>query len=146
MRRILFACLILAFAATAFADDYYFLSQPDISPDGTQVVFCYNGDIWKVAVTGGTAYRLTAMEGIESSPRVSPDGKWLAFSGQLDGNDNVYVMPLTGGTITQLTYSDAGDLVDSWSWDSETIYFTSDRENSFTEYAVKRSGVHQHAW
>ena len=140
MKRLLFACLFLALAATAFADDYYFLSQPDISPDGQTVVFCYNGDIWQVAVTGGTAQRLTAMDGIESSPRISPDGKWLAFSGQLEGNTNVYLMPMAGGTITQLTFNDNGDNVSSWSWDSETIYFTSGRENSFTEYAVKRTG------
>lgn len=140
MKRILFLFCFLAISAAAFADDYYFLSQPDISPDGQTVVFCYNGDIWKVAVTGGTAYRLTAMDGIESRPRISTDGKWLAFSGQLDGNSNVYVMPLAGGAIRQLTYHDGSDQVDSWGWDSETIYFTSSRENSFTGYSVKRTG------
>ncbi len=140
MKRFVFLFCFLAFSAAAFADDYYFLSQPDISPDGQTVVFCYNGDVWKVDVSGGTAYRLTAMDGIESRPRISPDGKWLAFSGQLDGNSNVYVMTMTGGPITQLTFNDADDSVDSWGWDNKTIYFTSGRENSFTEFAVKRTG------
>ena len=80
------------------------------------------------------------MQGEETNPRVSPDGKWLAFSSNQFGNNDVYVMPLAGGEIKQLTFHDASDEVDSWSWDSKSIYFTSNRYNSFSEYKVGING------
>lgn len=137
-----FMTVIVALTATllVYATPYCFLSEPDISPDGGQVVFCYNGDIWAVAKDGGTAHRLTAMAGTETRPRISPDGQWLAFTGSLNGNRNAFVMPLAGGTVAQLTFNDSADNMDSWSWDSKFIYFTSNRYNSFTSYKVAREG------
>ncbi|TJZ59833.1 PDZ domain-containing protein [Sphingobacterium olei] len=117
-----------------------FLSHPTLSPDGNTIVFSYDGDLWRVSVEGGAAFRLTAMKGNEIAPRISPDGKWLAFSSNQSGNMDVYVMPLEGGDIKQLTYHEAGDEVDSWSWDSKSIYFTSSRHNRFGSYKVVRSG------
>src|SRR5690606_11351992 len=81
-----------------------------------------------------------AMRGDEIAPRISPDGQWLAFSANQFGKHDVYVMPLAGGDIRQLTHHDASDEVDSWSWDSQTIYFTSGRYNRFTTYAVPALG------
>ena len=58
----------------------YFTSHPSLTPDGKQIVFSYDSDLWIVNSSGGEASRLTAMEGNESFPRVSPDfGKWVAF-------------------------------------------------------------------
>lgn len=117
-----------------------FLSYPTLSPDGNTVVFSYDGDLWRVPSEGGLALRLTAMSGNEIAPRISPDGKWLAFSSSQNGNMDVYTMPMEGGDIKQLTYHDAGDEVDSWSWDSQSIYFTSSRYNRFTSYRVNIGG------
>lgn len=124
----------------AGAEDLYFPTNPTVSPDGKKVVFSYDEDLWIVDSTGGTAFRLTALEGKEMHPRFSPDGKWLAFSGSYVGNYNVYVMPVTGGDIKQLTFHSGDDRVDSWSWDAKYIYFNSDRYNDFTEYKVSAAG------
>ena len=82
------------------------------------------------------------MQGEETRPSVSPDGKWLAFSSNQFGNNDIFVMPLAGGDIKQLTYHDASDEVDSWSWDSKSIYFTSNRYNEFSEYKVGLEAEH----
>ncbi|MFN2380888.1 MAG: hypothetical protein ABR519_11880, partial [Bacteroidales bacterium] len=122
------------------ADEVKFLSDPCPTPDGKEIVFVYEGDIWKVPTAGGTAYRITALEGMESLPVVSPDGKWIAFSGSADGNRNIYIVPANGGEITRLTWHSSNDDVDSWSWDSEKIYFTSGRMNSYSGWEVSVKG------
>lgn len=118
----------------------YFTSHPSLTPDGSTVIFSFEGDLWKVSSEGGVAVRLTAMQGTETRPVVSPDGTWLAFSSNQFGNMDVYVMSMDGGEIRQLTWHQADDEVEGWSWDSETIYFTSSRENRFSSWAVKLSG------
>ncbi|HUH29588.1 S41 family peptidase [Gelidibacter sp.] len=123
-----------------YAQEAYFQIDPTISPDGQTIVFSYDGDLWKVPSSGGDAFRLTAMEGEETLPRISPDGKWLAFSATQYGNKDIYVMPIDGGEIKQLTFHDATDDVDSWSWDSKEIYFTSSRYNRYSGYKVPVSG------
>ena len=122
------------------AQNVYFASNPTLTPDAGTVIFTYEGDLWKTAVAGGSATRLTAMAGEETNPKVSPDGKWIAFSSTQSGNNDVYVMPAGGGEIRQLTFHDASDEVDSWSWDSGTIYFTSGRYNSFAGYKLPVTG------
>ncbi|MFZ1788067.1 MAG: S41 family peptidase, partial [Saprospiraceae bacterium] len=114
--------------------------DPSISPDGKFVVFSYDGDLWKVDSEGGQAWRLTGMKGEETLPRISPDGKWIAFSASQYGNKDVYIMPILGGEIKQLTFHDAADDVDSWSWDSKQIYFTSSRSNRYSGYQVSIDG------
>ncbi|MFB2121177.1 LpqB family beta-propeller domain-containing protein [Parapedobacter sp. 2B3] len=137
---LLTATLAFASLAAPAQTSPTFISYPTLSPDGQLVVFSYAGDLWKVAADGGQAFRLTAMRGEEIAPRISPDGQWLAFSANQFGNHDVYVMPLEGGDIRQLTHHDASDEVDSWSWDSQTIYFTSGRYNRFTSYSVAAQG------
>jgi len=122
------------------SSEAFFLSSPALTPDGQTIVFAYEGDLWKVSAAGGNAARLTAMPGYESNPRISPDGKMLAFTARQFGNPDVYVMPLQGGDIKQLTWHSAGDLVDSWSWDSKYIYFTSTRESRQAGYKVALQG------
>ena len=75
---------------------------PDIYKD--KVAFVYGGDIWLASTSGGVARRITASQGRELFPKFSPDGKWIAFTGQYDGNFNVYVMPSDGGQPRQLTF------------------------------------------
>ncbi|MFY8023782.1 MAG: hypothetical protein ACOVNO_00445, partial [Sediminibacterium sp.] len=104
-----------------------FLSHPVLSPDAQTVVFSFEGDLWKASTSDLQATRLTAMQGYETTPRISPDGKWLAFTGEQMGNTDVYIMPLGGGEVKQLTFHSAADLVSNFSWDSKTIYFTSSR-------------------
>ena len=75
---------------------------PDIYKD--TIVFSYGGDLWLVPSAGGTARRITTHPGLELFPKFSPDGKTIAFTGQYDGNFNVYVIPSEGGEPKQLTY------------------------------------------
>ncbi|MDD4671750.1 MAG: S41 family peptidase [Bacteroidales bacterium] len=132
--------IILSISAFGEVESPYFISEPTLSPDGNDIVFSYENDLWKVPVNGGNAYRLTAMEGKETLPRFSPDGKWIAFTGSQDGRNNIFVMPADGGKIKQLTYHQASDQVDSWSWDSKWIYFSSDRYNLISTYKVSVVG------
>ena len=118
----------------------YFLSHPTLTPDASRIIFCYDTDLWIVSRAGGTALRLTAMEGTETHPRVSPDGQWLAFSTTRHGNADICLMPLQGGEIRQLTLHEGDDYMDSWSWDSRILYFNSNRSNNFTEYQVSIAG------
>lgn len=133
------ACLAAA-AASAQTTGAYFLSSPCLSPDGQTVVFSFEGDLWKASLADGQAVRLTAMQGYESNPRISPDGKWIAFTGRQMGNPDVYVMPFAGGEVKRLTFHSAGDDVNNWSWDSKTIYFTSTRTGQQSGYTVSING------
>lgn len=130
------------FFLTVFSQNQspYFTLDPTLTPDADFIIFSYEGDLWKVATTGGHALRLTAMQGDETHPSVSPDGKWLAFSSNQFGNNDVYIMPLNGGNIEQLTFHEGDDIVSSWSWDNNTVYFTSDRYNFITTYTIDRKG------
>ncbi len=97
----------------------------------TQVVFSYAGDLWTVSRKGGDATRLTAGAGIETDPIFSPDGTQIAFSGEYDGNRDVYVMPATGGAPRRLTYHPSPDEVVGWTPDGKAVLFCSGR-NSFS--------------
>src|SRR5262245_10057576 len=92
----------LSLLATTAAAQTKLLRFPDIY--GDKVVFTYGGDLWIASTSGGTATRLTAHPGVEVFAKFSPDGKWIAFTGQYDGDEQVYVIPATGGEPKQLTY------------------------------------------
>ena len=81
----------------------------------TQIVFNYANDLWIVSRDGGDARRLTSGVGIESLPYFSPDGNWIAFSGQYDGNVDVFVVPAKGGVPKRLTAHPNADTVLGWS-------------------------------
>ena len=95
--------------------------QPAISK--TSIVFSYAGDLWIVPRSGGDARRLTTGVGIETSPYFSPDGNWIAFTGEYDGNTDVYVIPATGGVPKRLTYNPSVDEVSGWTPDGKNIIF-----------------------
>ena len=139
-RYFTFLILFLFVSPLLSAQEAYFQIDPTLSPDGQTIVFSYDGDLWKIPSAGGEASRITAMKGEETLPRISPDGRWIAFSATQYGNKDVYIMPMEGGEVTQLTYHDAADDVDSWSWDSKTIYFTSSRYNRYSGYEISASG------
>lgn len=96
----------------------------------THVVFAYAGDLWSVPREGGDATRLTTGVGNESVPVLSPDGGQLAFSGQYDGNTDVYVMPALGGVPRRLTWHPGDDLAVGWSNDGTRVLFASERDSS----------------
>ncbi|MBX2952042.1 MAG: PD40 domain-containing protein [Leadbetterella sp.] len=141
MKKLLLILTGCCLATAAYSQSTpHFATDPTLSPDGKTAYFSFDSDIWKVPVSGGEALRITALEGVEINPRVSPDGKWLAFSSNQYGNFDIFVMPLEGGEIRQLTWHQATDRVENWSWDSKKIYFTSDRYNSFGSYSVDLAG------
>lgn len=137
---ILLSALLVQNLTKAQNKEVYFASYPTLTPDGKTAVFSYEGDLWKTDLNSSAAVRLTAMPGEETHARVSPDGKWLAFSSNQFGNNDVFLMPMAGGEVKQLTFSDANDEVDSWSWDSKSIYFNSNRYNAFSEYKIGLEG------
>ncbi len=101
------------------------LRFPDVCKD--KIVFCYAGDLWLVQSSGGTASRLTAHPGLELFPKYSPDGRWIAFTGQYDGDEQVYVIPANGGIPRQLTFYPArGPLPPRWGYDNQVYGWTPD--------------------
>lgn len=103
------------------------LRNAAISPDGTQIAFSYQGDIFKVAVGGGEAVRLTIHESYDADPVWSNDGKQLAFSSMRYGNKDVFVIPSMGGVAKRLTYHSADDIPTDFSPSGDKIIFTSSR-------------------
>ena len=138
--NLLFLLLFSGAGLAAQQTDLYFVDYPAPSPDAKTIYFSYDGDIWSVPTDGGLANRLTAMDGIETNPKVSPDGQWVAFTGRQYGNPDVFIMPVGGGPITQLTFHQASDQVASWSWDSRWIYFESSRFNTLSTYRIPVNG------
>ena len=110
------ACLCLGAIETPAQDAKpLLLQQPTVNR--THIVFVYAGDLWIVPRAGGAARRLTSGVGVETKPLFSPDGNWVAFTGDYDGNLDVYVVAAQGGNPRRLTWHPAGDLVNSWSPD-----------------------------
>lgn len=144
--------LVLGLALAVQGDEARLLRFPAIH--GSQVVFSYAGDLYTARAQGGVARRLTSHAGYEMFPRFSPDGKWIAFTGQYDGNTEVYVMPAEGGVPRRLTYTatlerdDVSDrmgpnnIVMTWR-DAETVVYRTRRTqwNPFKgELALARLG------
>jgi tricorn protease len=100
---------------------------PDVSK--SQIVFTYANDLWIAPKEGGTAFKLSSPPGVESFPKFSPDGKTIAFSGNYDGNQDVYAIPTTGGVPVRLTQHGLSDRVIDWQPDGKRILFASGRES-----------------
>lgn len=140
-RIILAAAALLASGTIASAETIRFASRPSLSPDGSKIYFSYDGDICSVPVTGGLASTFISLGGNENSPVPSPDGKWIAFSSDIQGNNDVYVVPTGGGQARQLTYHEAGDVPVSWSADSKFVFFETTRGSARkTTYKVAVAG------
>jgi len=139
LRRGIFALVVFSFslislfvtAASAQSDPPLLLRDPTISR--TQIVFNYGGNLWIVGREGGNASRLTSGVGVETAPSFSPDGSMIAFTGEYDGNRDVFVVPSTGGVPRRLTYHPADDLVLGWTPDGKKILYMS-WGNSFRHF------------
>ena len=107
---------------------YALLRKPAVSQ--TQIAFSYGGDLWIVERGGGDAKRLTSDAGIEIDPVFSPDGSMIAFTGEYDGNEDVYVIPSSGGIPKRLT-TIPGDQVVGWTRDGKRVLFRSSRQSYF---------------
>jgi tricorn protease len=123
-RFAIFAALLVCAVASGSAQTKL-LRFPDIN--GERVVFTYGGDLWTAPSSGGSAIRLTSHPGIEVFGKFSPDGKWIAFTGQYDGDEQVYVVSSGGGVPRQLTFYPAkGPLTPRWGWDNQVYGWSAD--------------------
>lgn len=132
----IFVVLLGEFALSQNIQEGRLMRFPDVSKNA--IAFSYGGDIWLVSKDGGTARRITSHPGQELFAKFSPDGKWIAFTGQYDGNHNVYIMPAEGGEPKQLTFNPGGghlnermgvhNEVITWTPDSKHIVFLSRRD------------------
>lgn len=138
-RKFLLSAALIAvalFASAATQAETRLLRFPDVH--GERVVFSYGGDLWSAPLDGGAAWRLTAHPGLELFPKFSPDGRWIAFTGQYGGDEQVYVMPSSGGEPEQLTWYPANgplparwgydNQVHGWSPDGDAVLFRSQRD------------------
>jgi tricorn protease len=130
MRRIVqILTLLLVIAGTCLAQSNKPLLMRNPALSKTQIVFSYAGDLWSVPRDGGDARRLTTGVGNETGPIFSPDGNWIAFTGEYDGNVDVYVIPATGGVPKRLTYHPGADIAVGWTPDGKQVLFVSGRES-----------------
>ncbi len=121
------AVAMLSHAATANAGDAPLLLQhPSLSAD--KIAFDYAGEIWTVARTGGTAVRLVTGQEQLSRPIFSPDGRQIAFTGNYDGNTDVYVVDTDGGQPRRLTWHPGPDTAVGWTPDGKSVLFNSPRD------------------
>ncbi len=124
MKKLL-TCLALSFvAASSYAATPLWLRDVQISPDGTEIAFCYKGDIYKVPANGGTATQLTTQASYECSPIWSPDSKQIAFASDRNGNFNLFVMSADGGAARRLTTHSASEIPSTFTTDGNYILFS----------------------
>ncbi|PRD53770.1 S41 family peptidase [Sphingobacterium gobiense] len=105
------------------------LRNPDISDK--HITFVYAGDVWIANKNGENARRLTVNPGVEQNPIFSPDGQQIAFTGNYDGNTDVYVVSIQGGAPQRVTFHPTSDILRGWLNNNE-VYFTSTREFTYS--------------
>src|SRR3954471_23227083 len=133
-RAIIAATLMLAAPAlTIGAQGTGLLREPTLS--ATEIIFAHGGDLWAVSRSGGDARRITSTPAVESSPHVSPDGKWIAFTSNRSGANAVYVVSVDGGDPKRLTWSPAGEEARGWTPDGSQVLFSSGRVSAPTTYS-----------
>jgi tricorn protease len=130
-RALLLLCVAPLLGASPDAPPRLLLRKPTVS--ATQIAFSYGGDLWIAGRNGGEATRLTAGVGIETAPFFSPDGSLIAFTGEYEGNEDVYVVPAQGGPPRRLTTHPGSDQVAGWTRDGTRILFRSAR-NSYSRF------------
>ncbi|MEL7119073.1 MAG: S41 family peptidase [Bacteroidota bacterium] len=137
-------CFFLLTLGINAQSDIQLLRFPSISPDGNQVAFSYQGDIWTSNANGGTAMRMTIHESYESNPQWSPDGKNLLFQSNRYGNSDLYVMPTDGGAPERLTYFSGGDGAGKWMTNDQIVFSTrrafAQVERESEVYQISRNG------
>ncbi len=122
--------------------DTRMMQQPAIS--AAKIAFIYANDLWTAEINGTNPKRLTVDEGVETYPCFSPDGKWIAFSAEYDGNNDVFIIPAEGGIPKRLTWHPSSDMVRGFTPDGKAVLFASAREdfsNRYTQlYTISVSG------
>ncbi|MCP4361834.1 MAG: protease [Chloroflexi bacterium] len=108
------------------------LKQPTVSAD--HIAFLYASDIWLAERDGRYPHRLTAQKGFKSTPMFSPDGQWIAFSGNYDGNSSIYVISIQGGSPQRLTFHPGEDWMRGWTADGQHILFATSRDAPTLRY------------
>lgn len=131
---------MVLYCSTVLAQGTMLLREPTISD--SEIVFVYANDLWRVGVDGGEAVRLTSNIGGETKPHFSPDGSMIAFTGQYDGNADVYIIPRTGGEPKRLTYHPSSDNVTGWTPQGEVLFNSGrasvpTKESKFYKIAVQ---------
>lgn len=131
VRRLILAGALIALVASlgvapsAAPEPTRLLRTPTVS--ATYIAFAYANNIWVVERAGGVARRVTSFQGMTANPHFSPDGRWIAFSGQYAGNTDVYVVPAAGGEPKRLTWHPGGDTAEGWTPDGKQVMFVSGR-------------------
>ncbi|MCB2198124.1 PDZ domain-containing protein [bacterium] len=123
------ACFTIS--SNVLAEGTLLLRTPSVNDD--HVVFVYAGDIWIADADGTNPRRLTIDEGAESNPYLSPDGQWVAFTGEYDGNTDIYVVSTKGGSPSRVTYHPEPDVIRGWTPEGD-ILFRSYRTNETRRY------------
>lgn len=124
LKRIFLATLLFSFLLDVQAQiSARMFRYPDVS--STHITFSYGGDIWIVPITGGMATKLSSPVGSEIAPKFSPDGSLIAFSGNYDGNVDIYVIPAMGGLPQRVTHHGMNDRIQDWYPDGEHLLYTS---------------------
>lgn len=144
MKNILLLLLIYGFTSNSLSaqdpENPLWLRYPAISPDGSKIAFCYQGDVYTVSTSGGEAKRLTIHEAYESHPIWSPDGTKIAFASARYGNSDVFLINAEGGLPKRLTYHSAGDTPSDFTNDGQRVIYSSSRMDNI-ESVLFPSGV-----
>jgi tricorn protease len=128
MKRILTTAIFLSFfffLNVIAQDNSPFVRYPGLNSDGTKIAFSFQGDIWLVPSTGGTATRLTIHEAYDGIPKWSPDNKMIAFSSDRYGNNDIFVIPSGGGIPKRMTYFSANDVLSDWASNGDLLFESS---------------------
>ncbi len=128
MRKYAFILASLLFVVSFAQSVIKFARFPAPSPDGTQIAFSWQGDIWIAPIAGGAAQRLTIHPAYDFAPLWSPDGKKIAFTSDRHGNDDVFVLHLDTGAVQRLTYFSGRDRAYGWTPDGKAVLFESRRD------------------
>lgn len=138
--------LCLTNAANAQSNETLLLRSPAVSANN--LAFVYGGDIWISDLNGSNARRLTINPAVEQAPVFSPNGKFIAFTGNYDGNSDIYIIPIEGGAPKRVTYHPGTDLVRGW-LNNDELYFTAVRDYNYTltsrMYRIKADGTQEKA-
>lgn len=136
------AILLLLVTTIVSAQETRLLRQPAIN--GNQIVFSYGSDIWTTNLTTNKTTRLTSTPAQESTPFISPNGKWVAFTSNRAGSSDVYIVSITGGEAKRLTWHTSSDVARGWTNDGKQVLFASNRNtapSSFNRlYTVSAKG------
>ena len=130
MRKTILLAILPLFSLLVTAQETLLLRHPSIS--NNRIAFAYGSDVWIAGRDGSNPQRITINSDVEFNPILSPDGKWVAFSGNYDGNIDVYVVPVMGGSPKRLTYHPGADVVRGWS--GTRIMYASTKESGTPRY------------